>query len=276
MDGGSRDGTLQILEEYAGRLRWTSGPDRGPAGAINRGWQQGSGEYLAWLNADDVWLPGAVSAAVAAFTESPELDLLYGACGAIDTKGRLIWVAPPAAWSLDQAIIGCDTIIHQPAAFMRRQAVEKAGWLYEDWCHDHDLWIRMALAGARFGNTAAHLANLRVWAGDAHSDPELMVPALLRLIDRTFARPDLPQRFEGQLKRTRSFAYLRCLDYLIVTKPSHWVAALGLIANALRTDPSNAGTVAREVASRVPVAARRVRDFASASRRQSTDWGARG
>ena len=71
MDGGSSDGTLDILRRYDGRLTWVSAPDRGQADAINRGWRRGGGEILAWLNSDDVYLPGAVIAAVAGLRAHP-------------------------------------------------------------------------------------------------------------------------------------------------------------------------------------------------------------
>ena len=54
MDGGSTDGTTDILCRYDGRIEWKSQPDRGPSDAINKGWWLLGGEILAWLNADDV------------------------------------------------------------------------------------------------------------------------------------------------------------------------------------------------------------------------------
>jgi len=267
VDGGSTDGTMDIVRSYTGRLRWLSEPDLGPADAINKGWQRSRGEYLAWLNADDLWLPNAVTTVVRSFQEGADLDVVYGACGAVDAKGRLHWVAPPAAWSLEDAVLYCDTVINQPAGFVRRSIVEKIGWLHADWCHDHDLWIRIALAGGRFGTTSEHLANCRIWAGDAHNDPNLMLPALLRLVGRTFARPDLPDHLRGRLRQTQSFAYLRCLDYLVVTRPSHWLLALNLIRRAFLTDPGSAGIIFRQVLVRIPLAARRLADKALAFRK---------
>src|SRR5688500_6712732 len=78
MDGGSTDGTLDVLRRFEGRLRWVSGPDGGQAAAINDGFRCTSGEILAWLNSDDLYEPGAVSAAVRAFEERPHAGLVYG------------------------------------------------------------------------------------------------------------------------------------------------------------------------------------------------------
>ena len=72
MDGGSADGTVEILKRYEGRLRYVSAPDGGPADAINRGFRASRGAIFAWLNADDTYLAGAVSAAVAHFHSQPD------------------------------------------------------------------------------------------------------------------------------------------------------------------------------------------------------------
>src|SRR5579884_1070248 len=64
MDGGSTDGTLDILRRYAGALKWYSQEDNGAGDAINRGFESSRGDIFAYLNADDFYLPGAVSTAV--------------------------------------------------------------------------------------------------------------------------------------------------------------------------------------------------------------------
>src|SRR5262249_47492059 len=66
VDGGSSDRTLEILDRYRTRLTWTTGPDSGAPEAINRGFEASSGTILGFLNADDTYLPGAVSTAVRA------------------------------------------------------------------------------------------------------------------------------------------------------------------------------------------------------------------
>jgi glycosyltransferase involved in cell wall biosynthesis len=272
VDGGSSDGTLDVIRSYEGRLSWISGKDSGPAEAINRGWQRSSGKYFSWLNADDVWLPDAVSTVVSSFRNSPELDVVYGSCGGIDSDGRLLWVAPATEWSLSAAILECDTVIYQPAAFMTREIVDRVGGLYPDWCHDHDLWIRIALAGGRFGAVDQQLANCRIWHGDEHNNPKIMVPALLRLINRTFANPALPESMRPFLKQTKSFAYARCLEYLLVTKPFDWLLAMKLISQGIACDPRNTSRILRHACSRVPIAFRRLANHLLVRYRPATRW----
>ena len=64
VDGASTDSTVDILESYGGRIQWCSEPDSGPADAINKGWARAKGSVVAWLNADDLWAPGAAMAAM--------------------------------------------------------------------------------------------------------------------------------------------------------------------------------------------------------------------
>ena len=89
IDGGSRDGSVNIIQRYAGRLAyWVSEPDSGQAEAINKGLQRARGEIVAWLNSDDLYLPGAVSSAVAVLEQKPELGMVFGDAITIDAAGR--------------------------------------------------------------------------------------------------------------------------------------------------------------------------------------------
>lgn len=87
VDGGSTDGTIDVLKRYEGQIRWVSEPDNSAADAINKGWQMSKGEILAWLNADDIWaVPSAVSQVVEYLQTHPGVDVVYGDCGA-----RRLW-----------------------------------------------------------------------------------------------------------------------------------------------------------------------------------------
>lgn len=145
MDGGSTDGSLAILESYRGRLRYISQPDKGTADAINRGFQQSRGEILAWLSADDCYLPGAVAAAVQRLADEPSAAVVYGEGYWVDEAGKTLGRYPTAApYSPD--MLGRECGICQPAAFLRRQAVEAVGML-DPALHsafDYDLWIRLS------------------------------------------------------------------------------------------------------------------------------------
>jgi len=81
VDGGSTDGSQAIIEEYAGRVaHWESLPDQGQTDAINKGFARATGKYLAWLNSDDVYQPGAIAEAVDYLEAHPDVGMVYGDC----------------------------------------------------------------------------------------------------------------------------------------------------------------------------------------------------
>src|SRR5262245_57011017 len=88
IDGGSTDGTLAILKKYEADLQWLSEPDHGQAEAINKGFKKASGDIICWLNADDEFMPGALSTVAAYFQTHAEAQFVYGDAETIDDKGR--------------------------------------------------------------------------------------------------------------------------------------------------------------------------------------------
>jgi len=143
MDGGSTDGTIEILRKYGHALHWESAPDRGTADAINRGFARGKGEILGFLNADDLYRPGAVSAAVRLLRENSGAAGVYGDAWWIDEDGARI--APYPVRDFDRALLEQECFICQPASFFRREAFESTGGLDPDLqlTFDYDFWLRL-------------------------------------------------------------------------------------------------------------------------------------
>lgn len=145
MDGSSTDGSAAILERYRDRLQYISQPDKGTADAINRGFQRSCGEILTWLSADDCYLPGAVAAAAGRMAAEPDAAVVYGEGYWMDEFGRTLDRYPTVA-PYSPAIFQRECGICQPAAFLRREAVEAVGRL-DAALHsafDYDLWIRLS------------------------------------------------------------------------------------------------------------------------------------
>jgi glycosyltransferase involved in cell wall biosynthesis len=157
VDGASTDETQEILRRYRGRLRWISEPDEGQAHAINKGFARTRGEILGWLNSDDVYTPGAISAVVEYLVAHPEVMLVYGDANFIDADGVVVGpCAHVEPFDLHRLIHHSDFIV-QPATFFRRSAFEAVGRLDESlhWAMDYDLWLKI---GRRY--QAAYLPRL--------------------------------------------------------------------------------------------------------------------
>jgi glycosyltransferase involved in cell wall biosynthesis len=169
VDGGSTDGTLEILRKYEGRLRYISEPDLGQTDAINKGFRLSHGSVFAFLCADDIYLPGAVSTAVRHLVANPSHAGIYGEGYLIDENGTNLGRYPTREF--DPELLKRECFICQPAAFLRHDAFVEAGMMnVNQHCGlDYDLWIRVAkrttllkvddyLAGSRMHSKAKTLS----------------------------------------------------------------------------------------------------------------------
>ncbi len=146
IDGASTDGSLEIIQKYVGSLaHWESMPDQGQTDAINKGFAKASGQIYAWLNSDDILLPGAVTSAVEALQANPQLGMVYGDATLIDATGRKITNFPAAQTDLTRLKRGY-VHIPQQAAFFRADLWKKVGPLDPTFyfAMDYDLWVRIA------------------------------------------------------------------------------------------------------------------------------------
>lgn len=148
MDGGSTDGSVEILRRHAERFaHWQSAPDAGQAAAINAGFARASGEIMGWLNSDDALLPGALHAVGALFAANPACAWCAGTGLELDRRGRVLREVRPR--TLDFPTLSRDWDRYplcQPAVFWRRHLWQAAGPLDES-LHlalDFDLWLRFA------------------------------------------------------------------------------------------------------------------------------------
>jgi len=164
IDGGSTDGTLDILRKYDKEIIWISEPDKGQSDAINKGIRLARGEIIGWLNSDDTYELNAVRIAVEHFLKYPNAAVIYGDCNIIDDKGRLVRHRKNKPFNLKDAVM--KTPVQQPESFIRKHVLEDIGMLDLNlqYSMDYDLWIRIGLREYTFIYIPYTLANFRLHA----------------------------------------------------------------------------------------------------------------
>jgi glycosyltransferase involved in cell wall biosynthesis len=216
VDGGSTDGSLEIIKKYASRLDWwVSERDSGQAEAINKGLAHAHGEFVAWLNSDDIYLPGAVARAVTALEANAETVMVYGNMLAVDKHGRITNLLKYRQLSLEDLL--AFQIIGQPAVFMRKAAVEQAGGLNPSFHFmlDHHLWIRLAALGpiCHVDSTWA-AARYHPEAKNRAQAPEFGREAF-QILDWAQSQPELTSLLAHMGRRARASAYRVQARYLL-------------------------------------------------------------
>ena len=142
-DGGSTDGTVEILESYGGRIRFVSRKDHGQTDAINQGLRVASGDILTYLNSDDVYFPGALERVARHFRENPRSLCVYGQADYLYEDGSRMERYATEPWNYRRLLEVC--YLCQPAVFWRREVMERHG-VFDDslhWAMDYEYWLRI-------------------------------------------------------------------------------------------------------------------------------------
>jgi hypothetical protein len=149
MDGGSEDGSQALLvglsAAFPGRLRWASGPDGGPAEAVNAAVRSARAPIIGWLNSDDLYTPGAIGRAYEHLQRHAQHVMVYGHGEHVDESGAVLERYPtlPPSAPLGAWVDGCH--ICQPTAFFRRDVFEALGGLDMGLraSFDYELWLKL-------------------------------------------------------------------------------------------------------------------------------------
>lgn len=163
-DGGSTDETTTILDRYRPRLNHVeSARDRGQAHAINLGFRHATGEILAYLNSDDLLLPGSLAYVGEYFARHPEVDVVYGHRIVIDARDGEVgrWIMPRHS----DAVLAWNDYVPQETMFWRRRLWERTGAGFNENLHsalDWDLLLRFRRAGAKFVRLPRFLGAFRI------------------------------------------------------------------------------------------------------------------
>lgn len=148
LDGGSTDQTVSVLESYNARpeLKWWSEADNGVVDAVNRGLERASGEIISIQSSDDLYLPGAITAAAGFLTEYSNVALVYGDVELINERSEVVGRDILQTFNLKH-YLGRFSYIPQPSAFFRAEIVrEIGGWRQGvSYAADADYWLRIAV-----------------------------------------------------------------------------------------------------------------------------------
>jgi glycosyltransferase involved in cell wall biosynthesis len=163
IDGGSTDGSVEIIERYAPKLTyWHSRKDAGQADALATGFEMATGEILCWLNSDDILLPGALLQIARIFVSNPNIGFVYGNRKVIDKDGSVIsehiwpYFLTKYHWARGQYLA-------QECSFWRRGVYEAVGGIDRSkfFIMDYDLFYRLWLT-TKFRKTSAYLGCIRM------------------------------------------------------------------------------------------------------------------
>jgi glycosyltransferase involved in cell wall biosynthesis len=161
VDGGSSDGTIEILRKYDNCIIWLSEPDGGQADAVNKGFGLANGRIVGWLNSDDVYFfRDTVRKVVTLFNAHRDVEILYGDVAQISRDGEVMRLK---MWpEYDKRRILRSNMISQPAVFLRRNVVRREKLATGFVCLDYEYWVRLAGEGYQF----LHVSE--IFAGDRH------------------------------------------------------------------------------------------------------------
>ncbi len=215
IDGGSTDGTVDIIKKYAAHLTfWSSEPDRGQYDAINKGFKHATGDILCWLNSDDLFFPWTLRTVASIFTQLDEVDWISTLQpGFWDHNGFCLGFQNIPGFSREAFFDGCYTqatgrflsYIQQESTFWRRRLWERAGSSVRphfSLAADFDLWGRF-YAHANLYGVCSPLAGFRLSAAQRSTQTaEYQREAFASLMECRRSMkglPDLPGRpFHGK------------------------------------------------------------------------------
>lgn len=149
IDGGSTDQSVDIIKKYEKWITfWSSEPDEGQSDAINKGFRMTTGDIVAWLNADDFYLPGAFATVAEAYQSNPLASFYFGDGLRVDEAGQPKNGFFPGGRVLFNrtVLLFCLNYILQPSAFINRLHLVKINYLDPSlhYVMDADLWIRLS------------------------------------------------------------------------------------------------------------------------------------
>lgn len=238
VDDGSQDQTGVVLSSAVQNFKLLTQKNQGQAASLNSGWTLATGEILGYLSADDIVLPSVVSSAVKIFKEFPDVCVVYSDFELIDPNGVVVRYVRAADFSLERMVTEFECP-PGPGALFRRSAFDAAG----GWdvslrrIPDFEFWLRMALQG-KFVRIPRALAQWRVHEGSQtfSAIPSERADEPFRVMEKFFARSDLPEEIKSLSVRSKGMAYL--ISAQLHARSKRWGLAWSRFSVACRLRPT--------------------------------------
>ncbi len=212
VDDGSTDDTRQVAAGFSDpRVRYVYQQNAGLSAARNTGIRHAEGAFLTFLDSDDLFLPEKLAILLAKFDAEPELGFVAGQAILIDEHDRRIGEIFDKRLPEDSAQLLLGNPLHVGSVMVRRECQTKVGFFdetlrsYEDW----DMWLRLALAGCRMGWVEKPVSLYRFHSNQMTSNGQQMTTATFAVLEKLFARTDLPPRWQALRDKAYSHAHLR-------------------------------------------------------------------
>ncbi len=199
VDDGSTDHTPVVIRKHGDRIRVVHRQNTGRSLARNAGIAVARGDYISFLDDDDVWLPEKLARQVDVLSEAPSVDVVHGQVYVLrDGQRSAILTQPPARPSRDwvEQLIWGDCVCTPSVVMFRRKTLDENGGFDPsvEPCEDWELFIRVALAGAHFRFIGEPLADYRVHEGNTFLDR--MNTGRIAVLKKVFAELPVPERLK--------------------------------------------------------------------------------
>lgn len=208
VDDGSTDDTREVLRKYGAAVQYLYKTNGGVSSARNYGIEKARGKYVAFLDADDVWLPEKLEKQMAVMEADARIGLCYAATEKVDenlrTIGRIeadVYEDYCAALLLNLNIVAGSC----SSAVVRRDVARQTSGFDAQFstCADWEYWLRLSLL-TRFAPVKEYLVKYRVVAGSMSSDPFVSKRDTEGVLKKFFAAPDLPEKYKKLEKKSLS------------------------------------------------------------------------